>query len=75
MPKSRIPQAQNFYRKGKRVLVAHRKKKSVSRASNSVIIKFTKTELLIVHDLVLKEINDNPKRNTEELLNIELKTS
>lgn len=75
MPKLRIPQAQNFYRKGKKVLVAHKRNKSVSRTSSSVTIKLKKEELKIVHDLVLKEIDSNPKNNVEELLNIELKTS
>lgn len=75
MAKLRIPQVRNFYRKGKRVLSGNKRNKCISRTYGKVIVKFTRTELLIVHNLVLKEIENNPKNNVEELLNIELKTS
>ena len=70
-----IPQVRNSNEKAKVVSSRHKRSKRIPRASNSVTIKFTKTELLIVHDLALKEIDSNPKNNVEELLDIELKTS
>jgi hypothetical protein len=74
MAKSRIHQVRNFDDRPKKVLYDHRKTKRISRGSSKVIIKFTKLELEIVHDLVLEKIDSEPKKYIDELQDIEYKT-